>query len=224
MLAINNEELYSYIDTAYEIESHVISQAEQCKSVMMAQNSSLTTLTLNIRSINKNFYNLLILLDRLDINFDLIILTEFWLKGKTPQAYNIDGYTAHSTTKHRFQNDGLIIYCKNNLNISVHEPDIAGANSLLIKVEQDCVIIALYRSPSEYNIDPFLESLSNVLNEYKHIRDAVLTGDFNLDISKFNDSRTAQYLCLCSELGMRPAVTQPTRQDACLDHVMVKSR
>lgn len=55
------------------------------------------------------------------------------------------------------------------------------------------------------------------------INNIVLTGDINLDISELNKHKNKDwYLNLTASYGLMPAYYTPTRQNTCLDHVLLK--
>jgi len=96
---------------------------ENCKQYLSSYSNPLTILTQNIRSIFKNFDNFSSFLHRLNINSDIIVLTECWLA----KQYNIPIIPGYRMYRNRSninynQNDGVIVYAKNHLNVSVEEP------------------------------------------------------------------------------------------------------
>lgn len=98
----------------------------------------------NIRSINKNFDELLIQLHHINIDFDIIFLTECWLSNTyTPKI--IKNYTSHNPTIFNNQNDGIVVvYTKNNQNFTVTELKIQDPSCTQIKYNNDTVILAIY--------------------------------------------------------------------------------
>lgn len=214
---INDLDRFSVSDSKY-------CDVEECKQYLTRFTNSLTVLTQNIRSIYKNFDNLSIYLQRVQCDFDVIILTECWLNHK----YNLPtlaGYNRFSSKANYNQNDGVVIYAKNNLQITVEEPLLLDCNRQLIKIGSDVVILALYRPPSFKKIDIFLESLNNLLSSLSSVKHIILTGDINININLNCSETTAQdYLNLCSFHGLLPAHSLPTHlSGSCLDHVMLKT-
>ncbi|KAL4714652.1 hypothetical protein ACJJTC_004642 [Scirpophaga incertulas] len=49
----------------------------------------------------------------------------------------------------------------------------------------------------------------------------IVAGDINIDILS---PESNDYLCLNSEHGLEPAITKPTRLNACLDHIFIKTK
>lgn len=178
-------------------------------------------LNFNIRSLSKNFDNFLTTLRRFDITFDVIILTECWLDNVSviPQ---IEGYTAHCTQKVINQNSGVVAYIRNKWNTNISEPDLKDANCLQIQITNSIVIFGIYRPPSFKNINNFLSSLDQILYKFSNNNTTlVLAGDINIDLLSTTSNQDTEYMLLTAEHGLFPAITKPTRAEACLDHVFV---
>lgn len=213
--------LHDELDT-YKIDCHVINEAEQCKTILNSY-YNFKVLTFNIRSIGKNFDNLLVALGRLRVDYDIICLTECRLNAESviPQ---IPGFTSYRTLKIINQNSGVVVYVKDSWNAVVCEPEFEEADCLLVDIPNVVTILAVYRSPSFTNLDPFLLSLESTFERLNNKKQVILTGDININISSDNvNGNCAEYLCLNAEFGFLPAVTLPTRGSSVLDHIFVKT-
>lgn len=195
---------------------------EDCS--MSIPSHSLKVLTQNIRSIGKNFDEVVILLERLKTDIDIIVLTECWLHFASALPM-LDEYSCHANKVYFNQNEGVVVYAKANLAISVEEPSTKQFNCLILKNGTDCAIIAIYRSPSNKNLNIFFESLNEVLSGLATFKNLILTGDLNIDIVDDLDRNSANYLDLLSSHGLFPAHNKITRDksNTCLDHVMLKT-
>lgn len=197
---------------------------DECKDLIPAISPSLKILTQNIRSITCNFPGLLTLLARTKVHWDIIILSECWLKSTT-QIPTINDYNAYFTINNCTQNEGVIVYIKKNLVVAVEEPPILDANCLLLKINLETVIIALYRPPGQKNTNNFFESLNDLLTKCSCYKNIIVTGDINIDIAQDNsDSRSSSYLNLMASHGMLPAHIFPTHSRTCLDHMVLKTK
>lgn len=198
---------------------------EDCKQHLSDFQNSLTVLTQNIRSIYKNIDSFNIFMHRLNLTCDIIVLTECWLSNSNGNLPLIPGYHSYCSKKSYNQNDGVVVYAKDSLQITVEEPDLEECNCLVIKIGNTTAILAIYRSPSFRNLDPFLYSLNQTCEALTPFKNIILTGDLNINIGSNNcDAGTQNYLNLCSYLGFLPAHTLPTHQSgSCLDHMMIKS-
>lgn len=95
---------------------------------------------------------------------DIIILTECWLNESFSEI-NIDNYKCHYSKIYINQNDGIVIYYKDNLKVEINEPLFKDGSCLVIDIDGTTRIIAIYRSPSFSNIDNFLSSLETIMIE-----------------------------------------------------------
>ena len=181
--------------------------------------NSLNIFSCNIRSLNKNFDNLLILLSTIEVDFDLIILSECWLKDNEPHQ-KINGYDMIYSFNNRKQNDGVAIFIKHSLSYTANEPRLMDANCLQVIINNSIAILGIYRSPSCRNIKPFLTSLTELLDKYKtHDYRYILGGDLNINILDNTDSQVNDYICHLAEYSLEPAINKVTRFNSCLDHI-----
>ncbi|CAH0402538.1 unnamed protein product [Chilo suppressalis] len=161
-----------------------------------------------------------------EINLDceVIILTECWLMRCKDIIPHIFDYSCHLTKNNCNQNDGIVIYVKNLGKYTVDEPDFSDASCLVIKIGTDKAIICIYRSPSFNDITKFLNSLDALLLTLTTFKCIAIVGDINLDIScSISSNKIADYLDLLASHGILPARTLSTRDGACLDHVLLKT-
>lgn len=196
------------------------------KHVKLFDTNNINLLHINIRSINKNFDSLQVLLSQTGINHDIIILTESWL-SKTLNLPKLDGFQSYSTKTNSNQNDGVVFYIKESLKSTVWEPEFECGNCLVCQLDNKLAVVAVYRSPSynsKENYDKFLASLNHVHSEISSFTNVALVGDFNIDISQDNrNQRSLEYLLLNASHGLLPTHLFPTRLDKCLDHTFLKT-
>lgn len=199
----------------------------ECIKYLNSANSSIKLFHMNIRSVNKNFDNLLALIKLINIDFDVIVLTECWL-SKVIKLPVLNGFQSHSTRNNSNQNDGVVIYVKVGLNVKVWEPKISNANSLVCQIDHKLAVVAIYRSPSKNSnehFNSFLISLSNIYDEISNLPNICTVGDLNIDIGLANRSdRALEYLILNASHGLLPTHLLPTRMGNCLDHILLKTK
>jgi len=123
-------------------------------------------LSCNIRSINANIYELLLLLESKKNIFkpDIIVSTENWHDTNSCNILLPD-YDMFFLKKKRNQNDSVIILYKNNLNIDYFEFDVIEANIVKITlsiVNNIIVFLCIYISPAMDSYD-FLTTFKNIL-------------------------------------------------------------
>ncbi|KAG7312982.1 hypothetical protein JYU34_000054 [Plutella xylostella] len=198
---------------------------EICKRYLTSYKNPFTILTQNIRSISKNFDSFSIMYQVLNTNCDIIIFTECWLTNHNEFLPQIPGYNIHNSKTHYFQNDGVVVYTKNTLCVTVEEPDMEDCNRLLVKIGSEYAILAIYRPPSFKNTDNFTTSLDSTLKTLSSFKTVILTGDININILPEKCTDAGQiYLNLCCFHGLLPAHMLPTHDSgSCLDHIMLKS-
>lgn len=184
-------------------------------------------INLNIRSYNKNIDEFFIQLEDMQVDFDIVVLTECWLSNNfTPRA--VRDYTAYWTKNNKLQNDGVVVYVKPIFHVRVVEPEVQQANclSLQISIGKDIfVVTALYRSPSYVDITEFIIDLENVFKTASmHFH--IVLGDVNINTyGRTQHRQLEQYENLLSEYGFNHCIKQPTRVSnntaSCLDHLLV---
>lgn len=209
------------------LENSFSCDPHECIKYINSADSSIKLLHINIRSVNKNFDSLLALLGSINIDFDLIVLTECWL-SKVINLPVLNRYQSHSTKNITNQNDGVIIYTKIGLNVKVWEPNINYANSLVCQIDNKLSVVGIYRSPSNNtkdHFDSFLNSLNNIYDEISYSPSISTVGDLNIDIKlDSRNDRALEYLILNASHGLLPTHLLPTRMENCLDHVLLKTK
>lgn len=154
------------------------------------------------------------------MDWDLIIVTECWLKH-APYIPTIDGYDTARTHNNLTQNEGVVVFFKNGLRVTVCEPNLHDANCLVLKVDFNTVVIAIYRPSGYKDVDAFIHSLNDLLTGFNH-QNIVIIGDINIDITPNTcDSNSPTYLNMLASHGILPAHLFPTHNKTCLDHVMM---
>lgn len=181
-------------------------------------------LSQNIRSLNCNMNNFETLLQRSLIPWDVIVLTECWLPSAKCIPH-LDNYSFAMTTNNKTQNEGVVVYYNSRLSVTHEEPAINDANCLLLKINNNICIIAIYRPPSKKNINDFVTSLDSLLITLSAFKNIILCGDINIDISpKSTDQRAYDYLNVLAVHGMLPGQYTPTHSKTCLDHLIIKTK
>jgi hypothetical protein len=201
-------------------------EVEECSQYLSTFHNSLTILTQNIRSVFKNIDSFNVFLHRLNYDCDIIVLTECWLNNRYDNIPGIPGYVTHYSTINHNQNDGVIVYIREPLEVKIEEPNLKDCNGLIVKIGTNSAILALYRSPSFKNLDSFYNSLDQTLHGLRSFKNIILTGDININICPDNyEAGSQDYLNLCSYHGLLLGHSLPTHQSgSCLDHMILKSR
>lgn len=85
----------------------------ECHNKLSKNVNGLTILHLNIRSMDKHFEELIVLVNELKNIPDLIVCTE--TRNVNIDLYSITGYNAYYNDGNINKNDGVITYVKSNL-------------------------------------------------------------------------------------------------------------
>ena len=191
-----------------------------------------SVLHLNIRSVNKNFEQLEILLDGLYHNFSVIVLSETWIVGDT-NLYNLPNYTTYYNYSKKNQNDGVIIYVHSSLPHYTETIKELNTNFLRVLVElktQKIAVTGLYRSPNEKQ-EYFISDLDQYINKHCLLKNEILIGDTNLNILQHNVNEIEEYKNILAENGYIQLISAPTRifkttvslSQSCIDHIYMKT-
>lgn len=195
-----------------------------CKSVISNFNPGkrINILTLNIRSIHKNFDLLLIFLSSLEIEIDVIVLTECWTRQYEPPT--LHSYNMYYTKTSLNQNDGVVVYVSKIFNSSATEPQLQDGNCLVVVLDNLYTIICSYRPPSFGNPTRYLDSVDNLLKNL-HCNNVIFTGDININILTDTSIATCagDYLNLMASYNLLQCINLPTRVTTCIDHFMIRS-
>lgn len=159
------------------------------------------------------------------ITFDIIILTECWLR-KVNNLPILDGYTVYSTVNLLNQNDGIVIYTHTKLTCKVTEPRVRDASCLICQIGNRVNIVATYRSPSlntRENFNNFINSLDAIYRVLS-TGSIFLVGDININLApNSTDPLREEYLTFNAAYGIFPTHISSTRLQACLDHILTNS-
>lgn len=209
-------------EESLSIDCYSIESIDECAGYLTAdQNFKL--MTFNIRSIQHNFDSFMVSWERLNTDIDVLILTECWLNDNSIVPV-LPGYNSFRTNKYINKNGGVIAYVKNTLNAFVQESPCEDCNCLEVTLSKELMVLGIYRSPSFKDAKPFLKSLESILHNTINVKHLILAGDLNLDICSMPlDEQCADYLCLLAKHKYLPAMTKPTRENACLDHIFIKN-
>lgn len=214
---MGNLDLIDEFDSIPDTVCYELEEPNLCNTVM-TPNYNFRVLSMNIRSISKNFGTFLVYLYRMNVVFDVIVLTECRLDDSTI-IEEIPGYTSYATKNNINQNGGVVAFIKTSWPVVVTEPSFSEACCLSMSFD-NLTILGIYRSPSFKHVDNFLFSLDDNLKAHKNKQCIIVTGDINIDIL---ESQASEYLCCYAEHGLEPVITKPTRLSACLDHIFVKT-
>ena len=209
-----------YLNKNIQIECNYV----ECKSIKYVSNHGLSIFHLNARSFVHNFDDIIMLLDSIEIKFNIIVISETWLQEYNKDLYQIENYNACHITRNNFINNtynnnaggGVSIFIQNHLNynimdnlcISKHEFVDILTISLNIN-NKNILISGIYKSPKADIID-FSDFIYTHFNYFSAKRDLFLVGDFNINIL-INNNKIKYFLNNIYSLGCYPLITKSTR-------------
>ena len=230
-------------DPNNEVKTYCVSpfiELESVESVLKKHKGNFCVLSLNIQSLNSKFDSFMSVLSHLNDNnthFQAICLQETWLShDQDTSLFNIPGYHLIHRGKSRSNHSGLIIYLSDEFSYNVKDtlPGSQLWDGLFIDVygESLCgnlTIGNIYRPPRHNNnnntVRQFCSELQPVIsNISKHDSNAIITGDFNIDLLQINErSEFQKYFDLFTTDGLFPCITLPTRSsESLIDQIYCK--
>lgn len=220
------------LNTIQELDSLQICEAFKCniqeidQYISSSTHNNLIVITQNIRSIYRNFDDLQVTLSQLNYEVDILILTECRLDSNK-QLPLLNNYTSFQSYSMLNQNDGVVIYIKNQHTAKITELSLTNATGLQIEL-YNFVFLAIYRSPSYHYADGFINSLNAHLEKISHFKNIIVIGDININLISTEKEKTHErrnrlnYLNVLSLHGLLTGHTLSTREDSCLDHIILK--
>ncbi|XP_065681549.1 uncharacterized protein LOC136095198 [Hydra vulgaris] len=199
------------VETAYY-------NVDDVKDVFNSASSNFSLLHLNIRSINKNFENLKLMLNNIKNKFSIICLTETWCHRDTINSnFQLSGYKSIHQPRENGIGGGVSIFVQNSLtfkhvdNLKVNDADCESFTIEIInKAIKNTFITALYRPPNgDYN--QFENHINYLLPKLikKHV---YLLGDFNLNfLNNKTDNHVARFINTLLQYSVFPIINKPTR-------------
>lgn len=197
--------------------------------------NNLNVVHVNIRSLIKNFANLMNSLISVKSRIDIVVLTEVGVSEQIVSVYQLDGFTLYSKLRKSRKGGGIIIYVNNKHKFQPLTTQTRHCECILGKftAQQNHIIYicAVYRPPKESK-HLFVNELSSMINvDCVKKSDLVLLGDINMDLKTTNNVNS-YYLSKLAECGLECAISDFTRVETkdntvsktCIDHIFVRSR
>ena len=183
------------------------------------QNSDLFSLIhSNIRSIPANLSKLIQYMSNLNVNFDIIGLSETWLTETNKDIYNLDGYDHVPLVRPDRIHGGVSLFISTAITyrvlneISMINRDI---ECLFVEIEFNntkMYVGVIYRTP-DADIRNFCDYLINILESLNPLtQSCYLMGDYSIDLLKHSTHNpTSEFLDLMFSNSFIPLINKPTR-------------
>ena len=201
--------------------------------VKCRNNIELSIFHLNIRSLNSKQREFCTLTNLLEVDFDILILSEIWKNNIDFYQNILDGYDLHTDLPVDSCVGGIGIFVKKALPCKLR-PDMRLQSSNLHKTENlwleisknktKYIVGGIYRHPNQ-NIQEFSDLIEPTLNKIsKGKLPCFIAGDINIDFLKVEINKNTEN-CLNNLLvhNFFPALLLPTRitsnSAAVIDHI-----
>lgn len=196
----------------------------------------LNIILVNVRSLRKNYGNLISLLHSLPTFPDILCVSETWLKPNATPLYEIEGYKSKYT--HRPEGYGGVAIYINNIITSVLLSDLCLCPenvelcTVMISVgSPSYVVCSLYYPHSKHNkVNEFNIFMDNLISQSIFINNKVLSGDFNINLPEHNTHPpTHSFLSTMQSFTYFAVISRPTRfpddnstaTPSLLDHIWI---
>ena len=173
-------------------------------------------MSLNCRSLANKIDDIVTLQNTINLEFDVISLTETWLNTSNQDLINLNNYNFINNNRIDNIGGGTAIFIKKDHYFKKRDDIQFNSNiyeSISIEFfldKKNCILINIYRPPSSDTAE-FLQQLetllTNIINENKFI---YLVGDLNIDIG-IKSSFSLQLLNTMASFFLFPTINIPTR-------------
>lgn len=193
-------------------------------------------------------------LERSNIQWDIVVITEINIKKDEIENYNIKGYQTHALTREETKRGGGVMVLLNNNNkisgVEINHTKIDENNGIIINLEyrkHKFEIYAIYRRPDTNKLK-YITSLKNLFrsNDKRVNHTKIYLGDINIDIldlenketDKFEQNMVDKYENIMAKNGFEKLINSPTRVEivkkknkeefivnkSCIDHIYIKTK
>ena len=238
-----NEQLDNSSDENENLVSTLVNSKyydiKKFNKVRYDKKSKFSLMHVNIASLNAHFDDLRTVLCRLNLDFDVIGISEHKIKRDTIPSNNIklSGYEEFIFEPTGTTHGGTGFYIKtgqehiqrDELNLNSPGQFEAMFVEIILKDRKNLVVGCIYRHPSsDISISDFtekyLEPIIYKINKEK--KECVLMGDFNIDLLKTGgDNAASKFYNTMTSYFYTPYILQPTRlrSKTLIDHIFFNS-
>lgn len=230
MVLLQLSEIMEDLDDFGEHESGRLVNEGELHTLVKWESKLLNLVHLNIRSVNKNFENLLLLLENFRLSLcDVIVLSECFQILSTDQC-NIPGYDTFYNQADYNKNDGVIILVKSDVNAQFSCSRLPSSHATVGRISFrvnniSFGITAVYKPPPILK-QAFIADLHSYfeINLLQNIE--IFLGDININILDPENSDVCNYLSTLARMGFKPYIESITRPETetCLDHIFVNQK
>lgn len=181
--------------------------------------NKISLIHLNSRSLPANFDSIQTYLNEFNNPFNIIAITESWLKPHNESDYSIDGYEMFSVTRSNKDQGGVVLYvdsnlcCKKVIELSRAVDDLFECVSveIILEKKKNIIISCIYREPGT-NADDFKEWMEKFYSTHTNYKDLILCGDYNIDLLKAQSHKaTGEFIDAMFAMSLFPSIIRPSR-------------
>jgi len=207
----------------YDLDSkYYLPEAISAIHELKVTNEHFSIVHLNARSILHKLDHLETLLNIINLDVDIIAVSETWETDINANLINIHGYNKFS--KHRTNNDkggGVALFVRKSLDYSPinHKSTLFESAFIELKVpyQRPIIIGAIYRPPggnlTDFNQE-YETAITNLIGNNK--KGIILAGDFNINLMNHScHMETENFLNIMFAHNMLPMIKRPTRYGDC---------
>lgn len=147
------------------------------------KSQKLDFVSLNVRSLRANFDELLMYIENKEIKFDVLGITESWIRKEESFAFQIPGYKMIVQERATGQGGGVVLYVKDSLQCNTSEIESEQFNGIQFSIsdKNNYTVsgLLIYRF-CRTSIPQFLTSLEDLYESLPG--HAVIFGDMNINI------------------------------------------
>lgn len=211
-----NKQTNPTIDSFYQIDANLLSYP-------------VSLIYMNIRSLRKNFTQLLADIHKIINKIHIIILVETNITDNENRFYEINGYNSIFLNREG-RGGGIAVYIRDDIHHNSTLLNTVSLESIQVDIQiqnKTITLFPIYRPPSQ-NVNTFVAELDTIINNLQKKQDVIIAGDMNVDILKENIT-TTKYLDMLMSNGLHSLVNETTREDdnnntqTCIDHLFVRT-
>ena len=185
--------------------------------------SHLNIFCMNIRSLPRHAGELIVFLKLLQTDFDIIVLTEIGARNISTVEHLLDDYEFLYTLPKSNMYGGVGLYLSKDItNVNILNNVCINKTCHCSKCDYESMLISfkfqknefimggIYRHPNG-NMKHFVDDLERTLMTINGKTSCILAGDINIDIIKFENEGTMNYLTTLFSYRFLPYITLPSR-------------
>ena len=191
--------------------------------------NNLNCIHLNIRSVHQNLDEFLLNLQILGIRWNVVILSETWMKSES-DFIPIPGYLAFHSVRNHKKGGGVSILIESELKPIKQQNLTINTNifeSVGVKIScngSEYCIVGTYKPPLT-PLDEFTDSFSLILNTISSNINCIIMGDFNVDLFRSSIHNSDMFKNMFLSYNFRQLIDIPTRStqtsNTCIDHIYI---